>query len=171
MIVMKEFIWYSDHFVFHITEEKNMLSIMENGLLPLNGDRCKSIMDERQGVFCLDGLYNVENWAEILYGKSDLETLKLLRFNLKRRKWYMDNSNPNAFGMYLPYKVLSNKLDYLKMIDSNGENLPFTKLFDLDFIYKIDESFNNIENNKEIIIDNCSLSWEPIHQYKKQLKL
>lgn len=167
MIVTKEFIWKSDHFVCHITEEKNMLSIIKNGLLPLNGERCKSVMDDRNGVFCLDGVHNVQYWIEELYEQYELETLKLLRFNLKERKWYIDNSNDYAFGMYLPHKVLPQKLDFLQMKDSSGEILPLTKLLDLDFLYQINESFNNIEGNKEIFIDNCSLSWEPIYQYKK----
>lgn len=140
MIVTEEFIWKTDHFVCHITEEKNMLSIMEQGLLPLNGDRCRFAMDDRKGIFCLDGIHNVQSWAEALYEQYELEILKLLRFNLKRRKWYIDNSNDLALGMYLPNKVLPEKIDYLQMKDSNGEILPLTKLFDLDFIYQIDDN-------------------------------
>lgn len=171
MIVTKEFIWQTDHFVCHITEEKNMLSIMENGLVPLNGDRCRTVADNRKGIFCLDGIHNVQIWAEALYEQYELENLKLLRVNLKRRKWYMDNSNDEAFGLYLPYKVLPQKIDYLQMKDDNGEVLPLTKLFDLDFLYQIyqmNSSFNSLEVNKEIVVDNCSLSWEPIYQYKKE---
>ena len=76
----------------------------------------------------------MQAWAEALYEEYELETLKLLRFNLKRRKWYIDNSNDLAFGMYLPYKVLPEKISYLDMRDKDGEILPITKLFDLGFM-------------------------------------
>ncbi len=38
MIVTREFIWYKDHYVCHITEEKNMADIIEKGLIPQNGE-------------------------------------------------------------------------------------------------------------------------------------
>lgn len=167
MIVTEEFIWKKDHFVCHITEEQNMPSIIEKGLIPMNGERCRFVMDNRTGVFCLDGVYNVQAWAEALYEEYELETLKLLRFNLKRRKWYIDNSNDLAFGMYLPYKVLPEKISYLDIRDKDGEILPITKLFDLGFMYNIDQTFNGFENDKQLLIDDCSLSWQPIKQYQK----
>jgi len=168
MIVTKEFIWKENHFVCHITEEKNMPSIIEKGLLPLNGKRCGYINDERKGVFGLDGICNVQEWAEVLYEKADLETLRLLRFNLKGRKWYIDSSNIYVFGLYLPNKVLPQEIDYLQMIDQDGKELPFTKLFDLDFLYRVGDEFNNIERNTEIIVDDCNLSWKSIKQYTKK---
>lgn len=167
MIVTEEFIWKKDHFVCHITEEQNMPSIIEKGLIPMNGERCRFVMDNRTGVFCLDGVHNVQAWAEALYEEYELETLKLLRFNLKRRKWYIDNSNDLAFGMYLPYKVLPEKISYLDIRDKDGEILPITKLFDLGFMYNIDQTFNGFENDKQLLIDDCSLSWQPIKQYQK----
>ncbi len=166
MIVTKEFIWKKDHYVCHITEEKNMQSIIEKGLIPMNGDRCRFVMDNRKGVFCLDGIQNVETWACALYEQYDLETLKLLRFNLKGRKWYLDNSNDQALGIYLPAKVLPEKISYLDIKDQDGEILPLNRLFDLN-IYDIDESFNNEMNAKEILIDELSLSWQPIYEYEK----
>lgn len=168
MIITKEFIWMTDHYVCHITEEKNMFGIMEKGLLPLNGERCSFVLDNRKGVFCLDGVHNVQYWANALYETFDLDTLKLLRFNLKRRKWYIDNSNEFALGFYLPNKVLPERIDYLQMKDKNGDILPLTKLLDLDFLYQIKESFNSLSCNQEIIVDDCNLSWEPIIQYKKE---
>ena len=168
MIVTKEFIWKEDHFVCHITEEKNMLSIIEKGLLPLNGERCRFVMDNRKGVFCLDGIHNVQAWAEALYEQYELETLKLLRFNLKMRKWYIDNSNGLALGMYLPYKVLPEKISYLDIKDETNQILPLTTIFEMQ---DIDQSFNGIENNKEIIVDDYKLSWKPISAYQRMRKL
>ena len=171
MIVTKEFIWYEDHFVCHITEEKNMLGIMEKGLIPQTGERCQYAMDKRKGVFCLDGIHHVEDWARKLYEEYELETLRLLRFNLKRRKWYLDNSNDSALGMYLPRKVLPEKISFLDIRNINGEELSFTKLFDIDLLYNVDSSFNGLENEKQVSVDDCSLCWHPIEEYKKIKKL
>lgn len=156
MIVTKEFIWNKDHFICHITEEKNMLKIMEKGLIPLNGERCKFAMDKRKGIFCLDGIDNVEEWAISLYEQYELETLKLLRFNLKKRKWYIDNSHNTTFALYLPYKVLPQKISYLDIRDKNNIQLPLPKLFDFN-LYKLESGFNNIENNKEVCLDEFRL--------------
>jgi len=171
MIIDKEFIWREDHFVCHLTEEENMQSIMDKGLLPSNGKRCQSANDKRVGVFFFDGLHNLQNWAEVLYKNNELEALKLLRFNLKNRKWFIDNSNELALGFYLPNKVLPEKISYLDITNKDGIEEPITKLLDLDFLYKIDQSFYNIENGKQIIVDDCNLGWQPIKEYKvKQLK-
>ena len=61
--------------------------------------------------------------------------------------------------MYLPYKVLPEKISYLDIRDKDGEILPITKLFDLGFMYNIDQTFNGFENDKQLLIDDCSLSW------------
>ena len=171
MIISKEFIWRKDHFVCHLTEETNMSSIINQGLLPSNGKRCQSVNDERVGLFFFDGLYNLQNWAEVLYKNNELEALKILRFNIKNRKWYIDNSNERALGFYLTNKVLPESISYLNITDKEGIEKPITKLFDLDFLHKIDYSFYNIDNGKQIIIDDFNLDWQPIKEYKvKQLK-
>lgn len=165
MIVTKEFIWRKDHFVFHITEEKNIYSISRKGLLPRNGKRCKSIMDERKGVFCLDGIQKVQEWSKILYKKEEFKGLILLRFNLKNRKWHMDLSNDFVFGLYLPYKVIPEKIDYLDIKDISGKKLEFTKLFDEEILSDLEECFNNQVCNKDIVIKDCVLRWIPILEY------
>ena len=174
MIVTEEFIWRKDHYVCHLTEESNMESIIEKGLLPSNGKRCQSVKDERVGVFCFDGLHHAKDWAEILYDKSELETLKILRFNLKNRKWHIDNSNAFVLGMYLPYKVLPERLSYLCITNNDGEEIPITKFFDLNFVYdfmkQVDYSFYGLENGKQISVDDCNLGWYPIHEYKNKVK-
>lgn len=171
MIVKREFVWYKDHFVCHITEEKNMTGIIEKGLIPLNGERCKRVEDNRKGVFFLDGLNHVEDWACLMYEQSELQRLRLLRFNLKKRKWYIDNSSDYSLGFYLPYKVLPERISYLDIRDNEGVELPLTRLFDLDFLYKINESFNGIENDEKLLVDNCSLCWKPIQEYERIKKL
>ena len=170
MIVTEEFIWRKDHYVCHLTEESNMESIIEKGLLPSNGKRCQSVNDERVGVFCFDGLHHAKDWAEILYDKSELETLKILRFNLKNRKWHIDWSNEFVFAMYLPYKVLPERLSYLDITNKHGEVMPITKLFDLDFMHKIKYSFYELENGKQVSVDDCNLGWYPIEEYKTKVK-
>jgi hypothetical protein len=72
--------------------------------------------------------------------------------------------------MYLPHKVSPRELDYLQIINGKNDILPITQLLNLDFLNQIDESFNNLEDNKEIIVDDCMLCWKPIYQYKKELK-
>ena len=99
-----------------------------------------------------------------------LETLKILRFNLKNRKWHIDTSNEFVFGMYLPYKVLPQRLSYLDITNKQGEQVPITKLFDLDFMYKIKYSFYGLENGKQICVDDCNLGWYPIEEYKTKVK-
>jgi hypothetical protein len=168
MIVTEEFIWRKDHYVCHLTEESNMESIIEKGLLPSNGKRCQAVNDERIGVFCFDGLHHAKDWAEILYNNDELETLKILRFNLKNRKWHIDWSNQFVFAMYLPYKVLPQRLSYLDITNKQGETIPITKLFDLD--YKIRYSFCELENGKQICVDECNLGWYPIEEYKTKIK-
>ena len=60
MIVTEEFIWKKDHFVCHITEEQNMPSIIEKGLIPMNGERCRFVMDVNVNLFCR---FSVKNFV------------------------------------------------------------------------------------------------------------
>jgi len=106
VFISEEFVWKEDYFAFHITKEQNMISIIENGLIPQDGERCKSVMDKKRGIFCLCSLNSVQEWALNLYKKENLEDLKLLRFNLKNRKWHIDEYSYFLFSIYLPNKVL-----------------------------------------------------------------
>lgn len=56
MVVTKEFIWYKGDSVCHLTDEKNMSGILDKGLIPLNGERCKRAKDNRKVVFFLSGI-------------------------------------------------------------------------------------------------------------------
>lgn len=156
-------ICYNDYYVCHITEEKNMQSIIRNGLVPSNGDRCKSIMDDRRGVFCFDEICNMKVLIKHLYGQSNLEALKLLRFNLKKRKCYIDERCWNSF--YLPNKVMPNALSYLEILDKDKKTCPLTCLLDLD-LYEIKEEFNDMNVNSYINFDEYFLSWQPLSKIK-----
>lgn len=170
MLEKEKFIWSKDYYVCHLTQESNIESIAERGLLPLNGKRCQFVYDDRVGIFCFDGLHQVKDWANILYSSNELETLKILRFNLKYRKWHMDRSSEGVLGMYLPHKVLPKRLSYLNITDKYGETVPVTKLFDSNFVKEIDYSFSELENGKQICIDDYNLAWYPIEEYKTKVK-
>jgi hypothetical protein len=66
MVVTKEFIWYKGDSVCHLTDEKNMSGILDKGLIPLNGERCKRAKDNRKVVFFLVGLHYVKDWDFLL---------------------------------------------------------------------------------------------------------
>lgn len=174
MFVTEEFIWRKDHFVCHITEEKNISSIMEKGLIPTNGERCKFVGDDRTGVFFLDGIMDVRTWITALYEQKNYEKLKLLRFNLKNLKWFIDDSNNYAPGFYLLHKINPEKISYLDIRNKKNMNIPLTKLFDLEFLFNIEDNFENFENfetGKSISVEDCTMSWKPLCQYKKVRKI
>lgn len=140
MIFDKEFIWYSDHFVYHITETSNIDGIRENGLIPFCGDRSRSVGDTIKAIYFLDYPYNIEEWVDLLFEDSDKNNLELLRFNLKRRKWYMGGCW--EYGeFYTMNPVLPNRIDLLKRVDEKGN------------IYTLD----NIVKQKKLI-------WEPLQK-------
>lgn len=121
MVLDKEFIWYEDHFVYHITPKENMGSIIKYGLVPSLGERSLSKGDINKAIYFFDNINNFEMWAELLYPNLDISDLKLLRFNLKRRKWYIHNG---AEDFYLLNKVLPQKIQYLddsELFNSIGE--------------------------------------------------
>lgn len=141
MIFDKEFIWYKDHYAYHLTDKMNMENIINDGLIPKCGDRSKSVGDTRKAIYFFDSLYSIVDWIDKLYENKDIYKLELLRFNLKRRRWYSQNREIGDF--YLPYAVPREKLEYLRIIDINGQYM-----------------FLN-EN-----LDNMKLQWEPLSNYK-----
>lgn len=110
MVFDKEFIWYEDHFVYHITTKENIESIIKHGLIPSLGERSLSKMDINKAIYFFDNINNFQMWAELLYPNIDIKNLELLRFNLKRRKWYIHNGGED---FYLLNKVPPQKIQYL----------------------------------------------------------
>lgn len=119
MFFDKEFIWYEDHYVYHITETENLENIIKKGLIPLCGERSESVGDTRKAIYFFDYIYSAEDWAYRLYANQYSE-LELLKFNLKRRKWY---SLSNEIGdFYVTRPVLPEHIEILNRRDEE-ENI------------------------------------------------
>ena len=149
MIILNEFIWRQNHDAFHITNTEAMMRICMNGLIPMCGERSRSVGDDTKGIFFFDCLGSVSNWIDLLYRDRDIYELELLRFNLKGRKWFIHNSDE----FYLTNKVLPNRIEYLRIYDvENNIYLP------LNFIDYIDD--------KKILVWNGLEEYEPLIKSK-----
>ena len=129
MIVLDEFIWKEDHYVYHITNADAMEVICQEGLKPLCGDRSKSVGEDIKGIFFFDGLPSTNEWIEMLYENANVEELELLRFNLKGRKWIMHNGE----DFYLTEGIPTNKIEYVRVFDT--KNRFYTTIDNLDYDY------------------------------------
>ena len=139
MIFDEPFIWYKDHYVYHITNKSNMKSIREKGLIPSLGDRSLKVGDNIKAIFFFDNIYNLDEWCDALYKDCNKDELEVLRFNLKRRKWYIHDGE----DFYIKSKVDATKLEFLKAYDKNNNQIS------LGNIYK----------------DDCKYKWEKIKKY------
>ncbi len=119
MVFLDEFIWYQDHYVYHLTEKETMPKIMIEGLKPKCGERSRSVGDIRKAVYFFDSFSRAEEWMEYLYAKRDKSGLELLRFNLKRRKWKIQSSEVEDF--YLLRPVLPQRIEYAILYNEEGE--------------------------------------------------
>ena len=130
MIILDEFIWRTDHYAFHLTNDNSMKKICVEGLKPLCGERSQSVNDNFNGIFFFDNIESVSRWIDVLYENKDIYELELLRFNLKNRKWIKKNDDE----FYLIHKVLPKKIEYLRLYD-NEKNV-FLPLNSIDSIDK-----------------------------------
>ena len=147
MIIINEFIWKRDHYAFHLTNKKAIDDISRQGLKPLCGERSKSVGDDTKGIYFFDCLGSVTNWIEALYENKNIEELELLRFNLKNRKWLMNNCNE----FYLLNKVSPEKIEYLRIYDPEKEI--YLPLNNLDYYYldkKLLLKWNSLDNYKSL---------------------
>lgn len=112
----KRYVLYKDHYAFHITTKKNIDSIKSKGLIPSLGVRSQSKDDKERAIYFFDNLYNLYEWIEVLYKNEDLSSLILLRFNLKRKHFYVHNDGED---FYLLNKIEPTKLEYLEDLDEN----------------------------------------------------
>ena len=85
MRILKEFIWYKDHFVYHITSKDNIKSIKEKGLVPNLGERSKLLGDNEKAIYFFDSFTNMLDWMNVLYKDENKDNLEVLKFNIKRR--------------------------------------------------------------------------------------
>lgn len=147
MIFDKEFIWYEDHYVYHIATVDNIESIIKNGLVPKCGLRSKSVEDNKKAIYFFDSLYSIDNWIDELYKNKSIKELELLRFNLKRRKWFFKDAEIGDF--YLTRPINNTNIDYLRIYDNNGKPLSL---------------------NSDYIFDKDKLVWDNIKKYKSLIE-
>lgn len=119
MIILDEFIWNEDHYVYHLTRQECMEKIIVEGLRPTCGERSRSVGDIRRAVYFFDSLSRTEEWMECLYTEKDIKGLELLRFNLKRRKWKIQCSEVEDF--YLLRPVLPRGIEFATLYNEEGQ--------------------------------------------------
>lgn len=153
MIFKDEWFCNQPIFGYHITEEKNMLSIKEQGLKPLCGPRSESVGDIRKAIYFFrpESSYSLYDWIEFLYHSKDMEHLKLLRFSLMRRKLYEQCAEIGDFFVLKP--ILPEKIEYMRIFDSNGSLLSIdserTKIKKIEWKPIIQYSSFTNENNRQ----------------------
>ena len=116
-------VYYKEKYGYHITEKKNMESIITNGLIPMCGERSQSVGDENVAICFAQGLHQINEWIDILNYDKDIWSLELLRFNLNRRKWYI--SSCDYSDCYLKESVDPEYIEFGVITDSiTGDVLP-----------------------------------------------
>lgn len=145
MIFNQELICYQDHYAYHITEKNNIESIIKYGLLPSFGDRSKLAGDKFKAVFFFDNLYNIEEWMNFLYKSKDKDSLEVLRFNIKKLKWFIHNSGEE---FYTQSQIPVEKIDYLK-IYNNNKLITFNDMIN-ENIYNLDYRWNKLKEYHKI---------------------
>lgn len=124
----KEYIWYEDHYAYHITQTKNIESIKQNGLQLMCGRRSLESNDTRSAIYFSDALYLVEQWIDLLYKTKNKHELELLKFNIKGKKWYVQDETIGDFFLLKP--VLPDTIDILSKYDEDDN------LYTIDTIMK-----------------------------------
>lgn len=80
-------IYETSRYVYHLTPESNLNGIIEKGLIPQCGPNCKRIDDISVGIHFAPSLDDILNfWVDALYDEKDIESLKILRFNVQNRR-------------------------------------------------------------------------------------
>ena len=140
MIFNHELICKRDHFAYHITEKNNMDSIIKYGLIPSFGDRSKIAGDRFKAVFFFDNIYNIESWMDFLYKNKDKDSLEVLRFNIKKLKYFIHN---NGEEFYLKNKIPVEEIDYLNLYN-NSNIISFSNLYKED-VYSLNYKWNKLK--------------------------
>lgn len=132
---------FQDYFAYHITEKKNIDSIIKYGLIPSMGERSLLAKDEFKAIFFFDEFYNINNWMEFLYKNKDKDTLEVLRFNLKNLRWFIHNRGDE---FYIKHKIPIDKIDYLEIYNHNMDILSFNNLY-MEDVYNLDYRWNKLK--------------------------
>lgn len=107
-----------DLYAFHITKRECMDSIIKNGLLPLNGDRSKSVGEdgkEYNRIYFFTNGSHMQEWITDLYPDENIYDIELLMFNLKGRVAYCEN----GYNWYLIKGIKPEKIQFLRLHDLN----------------------------------------------------
>lgn len=109
---------------YHMTEYKNLDSIMEQGLIPTYGDRTRLIGDERRAVFFSKGIANA------------------IRMYCNLRSYYESRTEEKGAKAI---KFYEEKLNGYKQLEKEGNELSEENLKEIEAIHKV------IENTKEMM--------------------
>lgn len=132
---------FQEYFAYHITEKKNIDSIIKYGLIPSMGERSLIAKDEFKAVFFFDELYNINNWMDFLYANKDKDNLEVLRLNLKNLRWFIHNRGEE---FYIKRKIPIDKIDYLEIYNNNLDILSFNNLY-MEDVYSLDYRWNKLK--------------------------
>lgn len=112
--INRDFIFYYNHYAYHLTKKEYMLDIVIQGLKPLCGENSKCVGDTRKAIYFFDKLRFLYDWVDALYSREDADQLELLRFNLKRRKYHFLSQCEG----YVERKIPPEKIEYAVLSDS-----------------------------------------------------
>lgn len=108
-----ELIWKEEHYGYHITEKKNILSIIEKGLIPMCGERSKRVGDRDKAICFTGSLIHVNKWIEMLYPNEKLKNLILLKINLINKKIKIRSRCVEDYRMFEAVSV--EEIEYLQI--------------------------------------------------------
>lgn len=147
MDFFREFIWNTDHYAYHITNTDAMKNICKEGLKPSVGKRSLKAGDNIKGIFFFDGLIFMNEWIDFLYEDKNILELELLRFNIKKLKWTIHNSNE----FYITNDVNQKEIEYLRLFDKDTN--AFLPLNTEYYLTTTDEriTWNKLNNYKPLI--------------------
>jgi hypothetical protein len=122
------------NYYYHFTNIENLPSIMEKGIIPMNGDNCKLVGDKRTGVcasFGIEGciVFSARYWYKMMYLYNDEKIARehfdnsvFLRFdaeNINNKYIDIKNFSENFFKEYISPDCL--KICYLQDLNGNIE--------------------------------------------------
>ena len=142
---MTEFIYKDDHYVYHITDKKNIDSIISHGLVPSLGDRSLKVGDNFKAIYFFDKIDSINDFMNFLYENKNKDSLEVLRFNIKQLTWFYHSDNE----YYIKCDIPVDKLDYLELYIDNNK-ISFSYLEDKD-MYNLDYKWCKLTEYHKII--------------------
>lgn len=119
------------HFVYHLTERKNLLSIKKNGLLTLLGKRSQEIGEQIEAIYFCDDIRSISDWIDWLYPNCNPEELSLLKFDINGLRCYIKDISIGDF--YITENISTKNIYYLEIF--KGKKLLNLDILDLAIDY------------------------------------